>query len=622
MVKLYEFNVKKLRKLYTISAYTRQKAKSKYRNRIRLERASQKQSIDTHKTPYDRVKRCRERKINIKASERVNVDVFTHDKRLCLQHSQTQFFFSPIGKLLRRAKLGGSVVVTNRPSGRPLRPLIDPSSSYALYKEFPPQLGLGHMTSCTQSQARILHAARRASCVEITFAAAPFSNTFQLCPCSSTCVAGRRVCGNGRGPAVYTSSPGTCIDVSNSGTELMMEPEVTSFYVTSRVRTYVKTTSRYPIELAEAMLPDLPVFDCRPCVGDTRLPRSGRVAWHARSAVLARTCTHIVKLLRYLWSDYSSPPRRTGSIPGEAAPGFSHVVIVSAYATGGRVFSGISRPPRPCILTLLHNYFVSPSSALNTSLLRTGQTSPLGDGVLDARGSLALIAPTLFNLIRVKQLQMGPLCCTLASHQGEPGSIPGRVTGFWQVGIVPDDAVGRWVFSGISRFPHPFISALLHTYFNHPPRLSRPRSVEWRRREVSMEQRLNEETGETGDPGENPSTNGIIRHDSHMRKSGSDREGGGGCPYNHRGQGTHELHDFYACLELNTAPVASRAEIPNNDTQEFDCQFSTHLLTAWSCDEGEVRYGVALERKGGGNGRTPRKPADPRHRIPTRENPE
>lgn len=38
-----------------MSAYTRQKAKSKYRDRIRLERASQEQSSDTHKTPYDRV---------------------------------------------------------------------------------------------------------------------------------------------------------------------------------------------------------------------------------------------------------------------------------------------------------------------------------------------------------------------------------------------------------------------------------------------------------------------------------------------------------------------------------------------------------------------------------------
>ncbi|KAJ8878304.1 hypothetical protein PR048_018881 [Dryococelus australis] len=43
----------------------------------------------------------------------------------------------------------------------------------------------------------------------------------------------------------------------------------------------------------------------------------------------------------------------------------------------------------------------------------------------------------------------------LAFHQCEPGSIPGQVTGFSHVGIVPDDAAGRRVFSGISRFPSP-----------------------------------------------------------------------------------------------------------------------------------------------------------------------
>ncbi|KAJ8880111.1 hypothetical protein PR048_020734 [Dryococelus australis] len=37
---------------------------------------------------------------------------------------------------------------------------------------------------------------------------------------------------------------------------------------------------------------------------------------------------------------------------------------------------------------------------------------------------------------------------TLASHQGELGSISGRVTGFSQVGLVPDDAIGRRVLSG------------------------------------------------------------------------------------------------------------------------------------------------------------------------------
>ncbi|KAJ8881818.1 hypothetical protein PR048_018304 [Dryococelus australis] len=48
------------KKFNTISAYTRQKAKLKYRNRIRLGRASQRQPIDTHKTSYEPVKRCRE----------------------------------------------------------------------------------------------------------------------------------------------------------------------------------------------------------------------------------------------------------------------------------------------------------------------------------------------------------------------------------------------------------------------------------------------------------------------------------------------------------------------------------------------------------------------------------
>ncbi|KAJ8888461.1 hypothetical protein PR048_007951 [Dryococelus australis] len=62
----------------------------------------------------------------------------------------------------------------------------------------------------------------------------------------------------------------------------------------------------------------------------------------------------------------------------------------------------------------------------------------------------------------------GRAVSTLASHPGEPSLIPGWVTGFLQVGIVPDDVVGRRVFSGISRFLRPFNPALLHIHFNHP----------------------------------------------------------------------------------------------------------------------------------------------------------
>ncbi|KAJ8872093.1 hypothetical protein PR048_025694 [Dryococelus australis] len=54
-----------------------------------------------------------------------------------------------------------------------------------------------------------------------------------------------------------------------------------------------------------------------------------------------------------------------------------------------------------------------------------------------------------------KMLMVDLAISTLASHQGDPGSIPGRVTGSSQVGIVPDDAVGGQVFSGISRFTPP-----------------------------------------------------------------------------------------------------------------------------------------------------------------------
>ncbi|KAJ8895303.1 hypothetical protein PR048_000628 [Dryococelus australis] len=45
----------------------------------------------------------------------------------------------------------------------------------------------------------------------------------------------------------------------------------------------------------------------------------------------------------------------------------------------------------------------------------------------------------------------------ITSHQGKPGTIPCRVTpGFSHMRIVPDDAAGWWVFSGISRFPRLF----------------------------------------------------------------------------------------------------------------------------------------------------------------------
>ncbi|KAJ8881221.1 hypothetical protein PR048_017695 [Dryococelus australis] len=53
----------------------------------------------------------------------------------------------------------------------------------------------------------------------------------------------------------------------------------------------------------------------------------------------------------------------------------------------------------------------------------------------------------------------------LVSHRGETGPIPGETApGFSFVGILPDDAAGRRVFSGISRLRCACIPALLHSH--------------------------------------------------------------------------------------------------------------------------------------------------------------
>ncbi|KAJ8888741.1 hypothetical protein PR048_008233 [Dryococelus australis] len=67
----------------------------------------------------------------------------------------------------------------------------------------------------------------------------------------------------------------------------------------------------------------------------------------------------------------------------------------------------------------------------------------------------------------------GLLVRLLTSQIGEPGSILGGIAlGFSHVQIVPDDAAGRRIFSGTSRFPRPCIPVLLHTHFTSPSSVS------------------------------------------------------------------------------------------------------------------------------------------------------
>ncbi|KAJ8873407.1 hypothetical protein PR048_024223 [Dryococelus australis] len=79
-----------------------------------------------------------------------------------------------------------------------------------------------------------------------------------------------------------------------------------------------------------------------------------------------------------------------------------------------------------------------------------------------------LVANVILSYLQYKGSR-GEVVRLLTSHQGEPGSIPDRVTpGFSHVGIVADDAASRRVFSGICGFPHPCVPALLHIHIISP----------------------------------------------------------------------------------------------------------------------------------------------------------
>ncbi|KAJ8877485.1 hypothetical protein PR048_021940 [Dryococelus australis] len=85
------------------------------------------------------------------------------------------------------------------------------------------------------------------------------------------------------------------------------------------------------------------------------------------------------------------------------------------------------------------------------------------DETLGVRVSAARIAPSLLDLGRgvPKEPARPP------PRRSELNPRPGH-SGFSQMRIVPDDAVGRRVFSGIFRVPRPLSPALLHTYLSHP----------------------------------------------------------------------------------------------------------------------------------------------------------
>ncbi|KAJ8866480.1 hypothetical protein PR048_032323 [Dryococelus australis] len=182
---------------------------------------------------------------------------------------------------------------------------------------------------------------------------------------------------------------------------------------------------------------------------------------------------------------------------------------------------GFSResPVSPCIPALLHTHLTSPLPTLRTRSLQfitaaacpprtpssfilailddpvnTARLARRSDEALGVRVSVARIAPSLLDLGRGvpshSGLRIAPvplailispilkagdwrLACSPPTKAIRVQHNPRPVhSGFSHVGIVPDDAVGRRDFSGISSFPSPFIPALLHARLNHLHRLS------------------------------------------------------------------------------------------------------------------------------------------------------
>ncbi|KAJ8872337.1 hypothetical protein PR048_025941 [Dryococelus australis] len=425
----------KTSKLNAIPAYTRQKAKSKYRNRIRLERASQRRSSDTHKTPYDRVKRFRERKIYIKASERVNrercwlhyhalaasyssyaygVQCFRRDAVLCKLDLQQRDFIArdenPQIKLrpylrtfllrLKRSQQrlrvrvpAGAAMMANgaraeglpssRTSGRRCviaapaeRPL--PLPLLRRGERDDDQQGLEDLPSTRRWRkdelvdsladprgiwtSRVVHAGRRTSACNVSWTCPSSSHDLQLRPRVQYATRQTRV----------VAGPVVCFSTFQSE---FFEP-------LSDTRTLqLSLTPRTPAALASKMASLASIM--QDTVGQSapgnlaRYPVAqpiGNLSQHAVSNQtedpFPETRAAMVRLL-------ASHQNESGSIPGLFTPRFSQLELVLDDSTDRRVFSGISRFPRPFIPALLHAHLTSPSSAFKTSMLRAAQNSPL-----------------------------------------------------------------------------------------------------------------------------------------------------------------------------------------------------------------------------------------------------
>ncbi|KAJ8897365.1 hypothetical protein PR048_002711 [Dryococelus australis] len=111
-----------------------------------------------------------------------------------------------------------------------------------------------------------------------------------------------------------------------------------------------------------------------------------------------------------------------------------------------------------------------------------------------------------------------------------------HLTTYWIVSPAPTTHSNATIVYGGLRLPLGIFPCYTDANFVRNVFLRRQMLVEWREPndgnvrarediEVSMGQRRNKWTGETGDPREYPPTSGIVRHYSRLRKSGVNRQG-------------------------------------------------------------------------------------------------
>ncbi|KAJ8889785.1 hypothetical protein PR048_009288 [Dryococelus australis] len=238
-----------------------------------------------------------------------------------------------------------------------------------------------------------------------------------------------------------------------------------------------------------------------------------------------------------------------GSIPGGFTPGFSHVGIVLDVHACQRVFSGYPRFPRTCIPAPLQPRVsfhamsgddgelqvpaVKPvtrsadadnRNALDADALATHRTivePAYMTSTTSRRAGTAISLPRVFRGLTHEQKGEGQyfstcegatmvVCATMeTAHNGSACTSATDQRDKSRCRGCSCSAAHNYYRESVCEGAK---GGELHTAFAE---VLRANKGNW-----SMERRRGEGTGETGDPQENSPTNGIVRHDSHLRKSG------------------------------------------------------------------------------------------------------